>query len=514
MTNFTDFTSEILKLPYIAPAQAQKHVTHNEAIRALDALVHISLKSLSQNTPPVNPSAGDRYFIAAGASGDWAAHSGKIAAYQDGAWHYYHPQTGWQAWVEDENAFKVWDGAAWGSVSGDNQNLDFIGINTTADTTNRLAVKSDAVLFDNSGAGVQFKVNKAAVSDTASILYQTGYSGRAEIGLAGDDNFHFKVSADGNSWTDSLLINANSGHVSLPAIEGRVEVKNSGYNIVLGQLAGEALDYTANTYNTFIGYASGRFTSGLNNTAIGYSTLSTNLSGNNNTCFGNYAGYYTLANNNTAIGYSALYETNTGSANAALGFYALGKNKTGSANTALGYYSLVYTATGAVNDSFSNCTGLGQDARVSGSNQVQLGNSTTTTYAFGAVQDRSDKRDKTDIRDTKLGLAFILALRPVDYRLDLRDDYVETVIDDKEPAKTRLVSHKKDGSKKRNRFHHGVIAQEVKQVMERLGTDFGGYQDHTISGGDDILTIGYTEFIAPLIKAVQELAARIEKLEQ
>ena len=72
-----------------------------------------------------------------------------------------------------------------------------IGINATADATNRLAVKSAATLFDNAGAGHQHKINKAAAGDTASLLFQAGSSGRAEMGLAGDDNFHVKVSADG-----------------------------------------------------------------------------------------------------------------------------------------------------------------------------------------------------------------------------------------------------------------------------------------------------------------------------
>jgi phage shock protein A len=59
-----------------------------------------------------------------------------------------------------------------------------------------------------------------------------------------------------------------------------------------------------------------------------------------------------------------------------------------------------------------------------------------------------------------------------------------------------------------------VIAQQVKEAMDELGVDFAGYQDHTIKGGCDVLTIGYTEFIGPLIKAVQELSAQVTVLEQ
>ena len=70
----------------------------------------------------------------------------------------------------------------------------------------------------------------------------------------------------------------------------------------------------------------------------------------------------------------------------------------------------------------------------------------------------------------------------------------------------------KDGSKKRNRFHHGFIAQEVKVVMDEMNIDFGGYQDHKINGGEDQFTIGYSEFIAPLIKAVQELSSENKEI--
>jgi hypothetical protein len=125
-------------------------------------------------------------------------------------------------------------------------------------------------------------------------------------------------------------------------------------------------------------------------------------------------------------------------------------------------------------------------------------------YAYGAVQNRSDARDKKDVQDTALGLDFIKALRPVDFRWDYRDDYRE----DGKPLSDVVT----DGSKKRARFHHGLIAQEVKAACKVAGVEFGGYQDHKVNGGEDVMSLGYEEFIAPLIKAVQELAAEVEML--
>ena len=73
------------------------------------------------------------------------------------------------------------------------------------------------MLLNNVGNGVQLKLNKNAATDTASILYQDAFSGRAEIGLTGDDNFHFKVSADGATWFDALGINAATGAAAVLA---------------------------------------------------------------------------------------------------------------------------------------------------------------------------------------------------------------------------------------------------------------------------------------------------------
>lgn len=172
---------------------------------------------------------------------------------------------------------------------------------------------------------------------------------------------------------------------------------------------------------------------------------------------------------------------------------------------------------------YTNSTAIGYQAKVSGSNQVQLGKANTTVYAYGAVQDRSDARDKADIRDTQLGLDFLCSLHPVDFRWDYRDDYfdyverdVETIDSDgKKTVETivEVIPVEKDGSRKRTRYHHGLIAQEVKAILDEKRIDFGGYQDHRINGGKDILTLGYEEFIGPIIKAIQEIDARLSALE-
>lgn len=230
--------------------------------------------------------------------------------------------------------------------------------------------------------------------------------------------------------------------------------------------------------------------SASNITAVGNSSLANSiLSGQNDTCIGGSSGNRLFSSGNCAsLGASSL--ANSGTVGSPVSLL-----------TAIGYNALASTGAG-----ITNSTGVGANSTVTGSNQVQLGDSATTTYAYGAVQSRSDERDKTEIRDTLLGLDFINSLRAVDYKWDFREDYLDT------PLKSNIRDAVKDGSKKRNRFHHGLIAQEVKATAEKLGVDFGGYQDHSINGGHDVKSLGYEEFIGPIIKAIQEVDAKVEAL--
>ncbi|MEE8296314.1 MAG: DUF2793 domain-containing protein, partial [Hyphomicrobium sp.] len=165
------------------------------------------------------PAEGDRYIVAASPTGDWDGQSGNIAAFQDGAWAFFTPNEGWIAWIADEDVAVVWSSSNWTALTTEGSgagNFTTVGINTTADATNRLSLSSPATLLNNAGAGHQLKINKAAAGDTASLLYQSAWSGRAELGLAGDDDFRFKVSPDGSAWREAIVINRSTGVVTFP----------------------------------------------------------------------------------------------------------------------------------------------------------------------------------------------------------------------------------------------------------------------------------------------------------
>ncbi|MFD2648168.1 DUF2793 domain-containing protein [Devosia albogilva] len=222
-----------LSLPYLMPGQAQKHITHNEALRALDGLVQPVVVSRTTTAPPPLPLEGEAYLVPSGATGTWAGHADEFAIWQAGAWSFHDPAPGWQVWCVDQQVLLVFDAGAWRPLMALGDGLEQLGINATPDNTNRLAVSADATLFNHAGAGHQLKLNKATSTDTASLLLQTDWSGRAELGLAGDDSFRIKVSSDGSAWTDAITIAPASGTVSVgyslqPAADNAVSLGAAG----------------------------------------------------------------------------------------------------------------------------------------------------------------------------------------------------------------------------------------------------------------------------------------------
>lgn len=208
-------STAILGLPLIQASQAQKHVTHNEAICALDTLVQPVVLDRDRTEPPASPSEGDSHLVAAGATGAWSGHGLQLATFSNNGWVYYLPRPGWRIQVLAEAAQVIFDGTDW-----QHDAPATLGVNTAADTVNRLAVAGDATLLSHDGAGHQVKINKAGSGDTNSVLFQTGWSGRAEMGCAGDDAFSVKVSADGAAWAEALRFDPASGQVDVPSSHG------------------------------------------------------------------------------------------------------------------------------------------------------------------------------------------------------------------------------------------------------------------------------------------------------
>jgi hypothetical protein len=242
------------------------------------------------------------------------------------------------------------------------------------------------------------------------------------------------------------------------------------------------------------------------NTALGVSTLNSNVDGYANTAIG-YASLYANTDGiqNTTIGNQSLNSNTTGNGNTANGHQSLSSNTTGSNNTALGFQANVNT--GALN----NATAIGSGAIATSSNMVRIGNATVTVIegqvAFTSV---SDARIKENIKETVPGLAFIAELRPVTYTLNIQKQEAITMqaMPDSIKAKHSLSNDKNTSAN--NIVRTGFIAQEVEAAAKKIGYDFDGVS--TPQNETDLYGIRYAEFVVPLVKAVQEQQLIIEKL--
>jgi trimeric autotransporter adhesin len=245
----------------------------------------------------------------------------------------------------------------------------------------------------------------------------------------------------------------------------------------------------AGSFAVAIGWNAMQFnnTSSTNtNVAVGFETLKGSLTVSANT-----------GNGNTAVGYQSLTNTTSGNSNAAFGASALNVNTIGNNNTALG------STSGPNLNNLSNTTALGYGATTTASNSVRIGNSSVTSIGGQvAWSTLSDGRFKRDIKEDVSGLSFIKQLRPVSYSLDNEayDSHVG-IINDEKVSQARVATNA-------NRYT-GFVAQEVESIVNKFGLTFSGVE--TPKNDKDTYSIRYSDFVVPLVKAVQELTSMVEK---
>jgi len=208
-------TTTILSLPLMSPSQAQKTVTHNEALVQLDAMVQLSVLDRTRTAPPSSPVLGQTHLVAASATGAWAGRDRQLAVWNGTAWEFHTALTGWRAYVQAEAVVASYNGTAWFTESDVAHTYPQLGINGASDATNRLMVRGPASLFQGDTAGHQMKINKIGNTATASLALQTGFATRAEIGLVGNNDLTLKVSPDGSSFIEGMVVDGTSGHVTV-----------------------------------------------------------------------------------------------------------------------------------------------------------------------------------------------------------------------------------------------------------------------------------------------------------
>jgi hypothetical protein len=273
-------------------------------------------------------------------------------------------------------------------------------------------------------------------------------------------------------------------------------------------------------------------TTGASNTAVGGAALGANTTASNNTAVGNSAlAANTTGAGNTAVGQACLDACTTGSNNAAMGIGAATSITTGDQNTAVGRSALQETTTGDKNTAIGNDAGaslttgnfncfLGHESGISGSpggnittadDNVCVGsNEITAAHVQVDWTIASDKRDKTDVEPVKMGLEFINQLEPVTYRWDKRAKYINKL----DPT-VDLNTVTTDGTHKESWLDVGFLAQDVEELEAQYGYKIEDETNLTTNLSEDGKQYGltYNKFTPMLVKAVQELSAKVEELE-
>lgn len=255
-------------------------------------------------------------------------------------------------------------------------------------------------------------------------------------------------------------------------------------------------------YNTANGWSALYNNTSEYNTAVGYQAIYSNTVGARNTAVGTIALFNnTSGDQNTAAGFQALYSSYTGNYNSGFGAYALNTNNYGSYNSALGRFADVSSG------SLDNATAIGSGAIVNASNKIRFGDANVTVVEGPVAYTTSDARFKTDVKEEVKGLEFIKRLRPVVYNFDTKK-FTEFLTKNM-PDSIRKIHLEKDFGISTAIRQSGFIAQEVEKAAEESGYNFNGV--HKPSDDNDNYSLSYSQFVVPLIKAVQEQQHIIEK---
>ena len=375
----------------------------------------------------------------------------------------------------------------------------------------KLDVEGDARVSGNlistNNNGLTFKVNSVPAGLTGSTSYRNASFGYGALNsLTGGGNVAIGIEA---LYVNAGNYNTANGHQALRSNQNGTENIANGFQALYSNTTGNM--NSANGVHAL--YSN---TTGGANTANGYCALYSNTEGGGNTANGFRAFYSNITgNHNTAIGYDALYSNTTGSSNTAIGFQTLYTNSTGNYNTAIGYGANVSA------NNLGNATAIGWGATATASNQVRIGN--TSVNSIGgqvAWSNLSDGRAKKNIRANVPGLAFINSLQPVTYNLDLdaMDDLLKIDKTRKNnsdtlalPLPQELIERERATREaQERRIHTGFVAQDVEKTAKSIGYDFSGV-DMDESG---VYALRYSEFVVPLVKAVQELSEQNDRLLQ
>ncbi|ANS03583.1 hypothetical protein [uncultured Mediterranean phage uvDeep-CGR2-KM21-C345] len=407
----------------------------------------------------------------------------------------------------------------------------------TADSSEATGVKWAAAAGGGGGATTMNGLTDITTTSDQSIFIMTGGHGNAPV--TGTLSTAADNIAIGNNALDAIT---SADYNIAIGLDAGTALTTSAMNVMIGRGAGAKVstgtgrnvliggydtggEITTQTDNVCIGYEAGSALTSSSNVTIGYAAGKANSTAGCNTFVGNNAGTGATGQQNVAIGYLAANSASfSGNFNVAIGSqrqdftsgtgnveigqgHSTTGTTTGSYNVAIGYLTGVSAAN-------SNQIAIGNDIDTDGANKIRLGNASIATCNIQTDWTiDSDERIKDNIEDSALGLGFINALRPVTFTKKHPADWDSAIIEKRyksggsqyDDAADEIIRDEFDDTS----VIDGLIAQEVKSAMDSLGINFSGWSADT-KGKQGVQ---YAALVVPLIKAVQELSAKVEALE-
>lgn len=427
-------------------------------------------------------------------------------------------------------------------TGGTNTAVSFNSLKVLTSGSNNVAMGYNAMTATTNGTN-NAGIGAYALDANTSGSYNVAV-GANSLGGNTTGSYNTAVGYRGLATNTSGLYNTGIGYYALYANSTGASNTGLGYFALYANSTGYE--------NTALGnYALSTNTTGYNNTASGYFSLYANTTGRFNTATGHRAlyanstgvyntaeGAFALSSNtsasyNSAFGYNALFSSTTAFYNSAFGSLALNATTTGGYNTAIGRRALEANTTGTFNTAIgydagptianlTNSTAIGNGARPLASNQIWLGNASVNSIrAAAGFVIMSDGRFKKDLNENVPGLEFINLLKPVTYHYNIKglDEKIgvasarqSSMGDEGGEAQLRRQLEDAAIASKEKKLYTGFVAQQVEEAAKSLNYEFSGVL--APQSDNDVYGISYSDFVIPLVKAVQQLSGAKDSLEQ
>lgn len=236
-----------LALPLLQGGQLQKHLSLNQALSRLDLWCQAVAEAADVNRPPATVEAGQVFLLGAPASDSvWAAfRSGDVVVRTEDDWEALRAPDGARVYVRNEAQIRIFQAGQWIPMGRTLRVLgpvERLGVGTDPSDANVVSVKGPSVLVsarapDEGGTGdCRLTLNKSSAQRTGSLIFQSAWSGRAEIGLIGQDDPALKVGADDGQWREVWRADRQTGSLWVGAIRGLSTATDADAPVTLAQM--------------------------------------------------------------------------------------------------------------------------------------------------------------------------------------------------------------------------------------------------------------------------------------